>query len=420
MPLQVHSAVACLTLLAFSSAGAINQPDDQENPGAEVVQGTLISPGSTPFHLKATFTEGRDTTPVGTVEMFWLSPDKWRRVIQSDDFSQMLVVNGREVFEQDSDDYFPIRLQTLVTAIVDPKPTIDALRLGDRIQTKANGASDEDGLVCFDDKRRMCLRFSTGLTESLGAAGHSVQFTDYRKFRGKRIARILTDTVSPGDSLHAQVTELDELKNPDQSLFSISRPTPREKQLRTVLVPETELRSQAVEMHEIIWPQVLDGRTKGTATFYVSVDVNGKVREILPVKTDNERSNDSARLQIMKWKFNPIVKEGYPVQAESIFSFVLDTRAWGPPVPLSDEEARKLATNIVEPVIPPGTAQSGATVEVLVAIDAAGNLIEAIPGEGPPGLFSICYQAVAKWHFSPILQDGQPRPYRAAIKFQVP
>ena len=107
------------------------------------------------------------------------------------------------------------------------------------------------------------------------------------------------------------------------------------------------------------------------------------------------------------------------MQAESILTFGLNTRAWGPAAPLSDAEARKLASNITEPMVPPGTAPAGTVYTLWAAIDSEGNVIEVIPAEGPPGLFGPCYQALLKSHFNPILENGEPRPYRAEIKFRI-
>jgi hypothetical protein len=132
----------------------------------------------------------------------------------------------------------------------------------------------------------------------------------------------------------------------------------------------------------------------------------------------NERADDSARRQILKWKFKPPMKDGVPVQAEAILTFTLNTRAWGPADPLTDAEVRKLVSNMVEPEFPAGAA-AGTTYTLRAAIDHEGNLIEVIAGEGPPKLYSPCYQAIKKWHFSPFMQAGAPRPYRAQIVFQV-
>jgi hypothetical protein len=67
------------------------------------------------------------------------------RTIRSQDFSQTLIANGDKVFEQDSDDYFPLGLQTLATALVDPQLILDSWRPGDQLMTKADGSADESG-----------------------------------------------------------------------------------------------------------------------------------------------------------------------------------------------------------------------------------------------------------------------------------
>lgn len=77
--------------------------------------------------------------------MSWVAPDKWKRTIRSAEFCQTLIVNGDKIFEQDSDDYLPLAIQVLTTAMVDPRPVIAAFSPGDIARTKANGASDESG-----------------------------------------------------------------------------------------------------------------------------------------------------------------------------------------------------------------------------------------------------------------------------------
>ncbi len=121
-------------------------------------------------------------------------------------------------------------------------------------------------------------------------------------------------------------------------------------------MPEAELRSLALESTDIIWPQVLeDNNTRGETSYYVSVDRSGQVREILPLSVSVERADDTARRQIMKWKFKPAIKDGAPVQAEAVLNFHFDTRAYGPAKPLTDAETRELpATNTVDPILRAG------------------------------------------------------------------
>jgi outer membrane biosynthesis protein TonB len=150
-----------------------------------------------------------------------------------------------------------------------------------------------------------------------------------------------------------QVTELNDLRKSDAKLFSISQPTPPNQQLRSATVPEEELRNQALQPLEIIWPQVLDGATSGKTSYYVCVDRSGNVREVLPLSVAVERADRPAERQIAGWKFKPVLQDGVPVQAEAIMNFDFNTRAYGPAAPLTDSEARKMASGIVEPIYPP-------------------------------------------------------------------
>jgi hypothetical protein len=85
---------------------------------------TLAEPGGRPFYLKATLADNDDAKSEfnGTVEEYWLSPTKWRRVVKLRDFSQTRIVNGDLIYEENNGDYFPLNDEKLANEIVDPLP----------------------------------------------------------------------------------------------------------------------------------------------------------------------------------------------------------------------------------------------------------------------------------------------------------
>ncbi|HEY9125694.1 MAG TPA: hypothetical protein VIM62_01125 [Acidobacteriaceae bacterium] len=350
--------------------------------------------------------------------MDWLAPAKWRRTIKSSEFVQTLIVNGDKVFDQHSDDYLPLGLETLAQTMVDPRPILQAYHAGDRQVTKANGGSSESGLICYDPKRSLCARGRYGMLESVEIAGHSIDLMSYENFAGKRIARRINYTVSVGDFQTAVVTELSSLKKVDESLFAIAQPTPAEARLKNKSLSEAELRSLAVEMPEIVWPQVLDGAETGNASFYLGIDHKGRVREVLPIKTANERSNDSAIRQIMRWKFKPAIENGIPEQVEGVMNFSLNTRKYGPSSTLEDAQLRKLASNMAEPIVPREKAPPGTEYKLWIAVDSDGVVIEKIVASGPSDIFGEVDQALKQWHFQPIMENGHPMPYRGLLVFR--
>lgn len=394
------------------------QPVQGVDSAPRLVEGELTAAGSAPFHLKATITE-KDSSGASEVDIAWLDPSHWRRTISSDDFSQTLIVNGKDIFEKNSSDYFPLPLRVLVTAMADANSALRFWRPGDTVFTKANGLSRESGAVCPSPSAKNCFAYPWGLTEFVAAPGHSIWFTDYRKFKGKRIARQLVYRVDPGDSFTAKITNLDPLGHPSADLLSIPDATPPQGRLQTIDLPQAQLQALALQPLDIIWPQVIDGKTSGDTSYYVSIDRSGTVREALPVSVAVERADDSARRQISRWKFKPVLKEGAPVQVEGLLNFHFDTRAYGPAAPLTDSEVRKLATKIVEPDYPPGTP-SGTTCSVRIAVDSDGYGIEVMEGPCPRELAAPCLHAIQQWQFTPVLENGQPRPYRGEITFRVP
>jgi hypothetical protein len=113
-----------------------------------VVQGSLIAQGSQPFHLEANITEGRQATPYATIQMDWISATAYREIIRSADFNSVRVSSTGRFYEKDSARYVPLIMQTLTTAMLDPKPIVDAIQEGDRVLTKSNGSVDESGVSC--------------------------------------------------------------------------------------------------------------------------------------------------------------------------------------------------------------------------------------------------------------------------------
>ncbi len=123
-----------LTLLSLLTVSAQEAGDKVVSIGQAadhaVQQSRLTLAGGTPFHLKAHIANAGAAKPEysADVEEYWVSPEKWRRTVQSAGFSQTLVVNGGKVSEKLTGDYYPFWLRDLVTALFDPLPMVDQLR----------------------------------------------------------------------------------------------------------------------------------------------------------------------------------------------------------------------------------------------------------------------------------------------------
>jgi len=302
-------------------------------------QSSLTGTNAKPFHLKVHLLES--TNPPSPyqaeIEEYWVSPQQWRRTLDTPDFKQSLIVNGDQTSEQNTGDYYPLWLKSFVTGIFDSVPNADQWnKLDAKITqiTLPNGqrsdacarmkfkigsdtvSNDAFANVCFD---------GAGLLNFVGSPGYSMEFHDYKRFGEKMIARRYQDDPEPGTELVAKVVLLEELKKPDMTLFSIGQPTPPEERLQSIYVSQATIENAAEGQPALTWPTVQSGKTAGVLSMYVSVDRQGHVREAYPLNSDNAGLQDAARDQLLKWKLKPMVVNGVPVQAEAGLTFRFET-----------------------------------------------------------------------------------------------
>lgn len=241
---------------------------------------------------------------------------------------------GTKVSEQDTGDYYPFWLRQLVTAVVDPLPMLQTLKQTNAQIPKPSGS--EHSATCGRLQSKVgvppvqntafyvfCFEGSHGLLEYVVTPGYSVAFKNYKSFKDKRVARLLVTGPEPGTTIEANITELTELKNANESLFAVSQPTPKEQQLKSVILSEASLRSLSLQTPDIVWPSVRTGKTSGVLSMYISIDRSSHVRETFPLNSDNADLNDTARQQVQKWQFKPAATDGAPVQIESILNLRL-------------------------------------------------------------------------------------------------
>ncbi|MGB8521841.1 MAG: hypothetical protein WCD43_02650 [Candidatus Acidiferrales bacterium] len=394
----------------------------------------LTLPGSAPFHIKFSIRE--TTNPQSDrraeVEEYWVSPEKYRRTIQSPAFSQTLIVNGDAVSETNTGDYYPYWLYRVVTAVFDPVPFAAELeQTKQEIAEPSGGANDR---VCGDlhfrvDRIIVCFEGSGRLQSVFTKSGYA-EYKDYQKFGDKQVARRVVTEPEYKSEIEAAVTALDHLP-PSQdgwkdvtgeSLFEVKTPTPASDRIQVLRIGEDAMRSLVIGSSDIAWPAVVGGQDSGGCGAFLSADRNGNIREEFPAGCDNPSLDEPLHEALLKWKLKKPVVNGVPVQVTALmgFPFKVHVEPAPPITELSDEAARKLAANRVEPVFPSG-ARRGTRVEVMISVDDDGTFVGAAPGSNKDSiLFSAAYNAVARWKFSPYVEDGKPVPFKATLVFIVP
>jgi hypothetical protein len=428
----------CLVLVSLLAVNAAGQEAGDKivsiGQAAEnaVQQSKLTLAGGTPFHLKAHITNAGAPKPeyAADVEEYWVAPEKWRRTVQAAGFSQTLIVNGDKVSEKLIGDYYPFWLHDMVTALFDPLPMVDQLKLMQgHIEIPEDSAKSNS---CVNMQFRVgmapaqntvssafCFGGKGGLLQAVVTPGYKAQFDNYLPFKKKMVARTIKAEFAPGLVLTAKVTEIAELAAPDEKLFAIDAATPGRDQMKTSQVAEASARALALNTPPIVGPPVREGKTEGVISVYISVDRAGQVREVWPLASNNPELNEAIREQLLHWQYKPY-NNGGPSQMEAVLTFAFATRIENPIPVLSDAEARKLATRVVEAVVPPGKARKGTRFALRISVDEAGR-VQAVLNQNKvaPALYTAGATALKQWRFRPYMNNGKPDRFYADISFHV-
>lgn len=331
----MRKAVFLFILSAFGLQSAVLHADQVSQVRKAIERSTLNQPGTKPFHLKATiapsFERDKDSGRTGEVEIWWLSPYKWRRDIRSSEFHQIEIVTDGKDWQKNEGDYFPEWLRETAIELISPVPDAEAVlqRVKDadarqlHFQTK-QGVVSQTNIDWVTDtgtaEVKNIQRWSIALNPDNGRLlytygfGWGSEFKDYEKFHGLMIAR----TVNHGTpQVTAKVVILEDLASAPETLFEISKTQQAGAQLQTQLISETDLRKNLETTRPVSWPPLQDGVLEGNVTSWILVDRDGKVREMDGIVSENSAINDTGRQAIMNLHFKPFILNGAPVQVYS-------------------------------------------------------------------------------------------------------
>jgi hypothetical protein len=119
-----------LLLIGSLAISSYSTPAVAENMVGKVrkalERSTLSQAGTKPFHLKATigpsFERDKDSGRDGTIEIWWTSPNHWRREIRTARFHQIAVFSNNHEWQKNEGDYFPEWLRETAVQLINPLP----------------------------------------------------------------------------------------------------------------------------------------------------------------------------------------------------------------------------------------------------------------------------------------------------------
>ena len=377
-----------------------------------------------PFH--ALMEIGTREPYSGQVEVWWLSSTRYRLAIRSPKFTQLKVVNGDQVQEKDEGDYYPRWLENFVLALINPLPMASnfrggAVMLGAQLTRSCLGRDDRPGGITDQMTwGQICFTGSEPRLSYILTFNESMEFKDWKGFGKKQIARTYQTDVLDYQPVVGRLTKLEELKKPDESMFTIMAATPADQRITTSLVPTAKEEGLIEQAPVIQWPTVREGKTDGYMIVYARTDRTGQVRETAKHNSDQPGLESFGMEQALRYKFKPLLVDGVAQQME--MPLVLHFRSQlADPLPiLSVVDMKKQMISCDIGGLPQGTAK-GAVVTIRISVNEAGNVTGMGPvGSGKGTDWVAAISKLRSCRFAPYVVNGKATYYKGDIELAAP
>jgi hypothetical protein len=399
---------------------------DADTAISRALKTSSLTEEGTPFHAVLVIGDGKSPYS-GRVEVWWAAKQKYKTVITSPSFSQTRIVNGAEVMEANSGDYYPRWLETFVDAILDPVPMIEnfkgrggAVMVGQQITRSCVRRDDRPGgitdVMTWGD---VCVSGSKPHLQSVLTMNYSVEFGDWKSFGKKEIARTYKTDVLDYQEVHAHLTALEELRDAPEDLFAVKTPTPPDQQIKTAFV-STHTEEAMVEIApRIDWPTVREGKTDGYMIVYARTDRAGQVRETAKHNSDQPGLEDFGMQQALRYKFKPLLVDGVAVQMEMPLVLHFNSKIADPLPMLTGAELLKQISGCNAKLVS-SIPSSGRVKPVSISVNEEGKLT----GEGfgpnvdagsPAVLVKVVLALGLDCHFAPLVRNGAATYYHGAL-----
>lgn len=432
--LQSSLVVCCLLIAGVSSVqGQISgfpqlqgERVDADTALNRALNSSSLTAEGNPFH--AVLVIGDSKSPYsGRVEVWWAAKEKYKTVISSPKFSQTRIVNGPQVMETDSGDYYPRWLENFVDAILNPVPMIGNftghggfVMLGQQITNSCLRRDDRPGGITDEMTwGDVCFSGSKPHLRSVLTMNYAVDFDDWKAFGKKDVARTYKTYVLGFQEVVAHLVTLKELRDVPEDLFAVKTPTPAEQQIRTVFVSTQREESLVENVPKIDWPTVHEGKTDGYMIVYARTDRTGQVREAAKHNSDQPGLEDFGTEQALRYKFKPLVVNGVAVQMEMPLVLHFTSQIADPLPVLKGAELLKQISGCDTRLV--SSVPSGERVRpVRISVNEEGKLT----GEGfgpnvdagtPAVLVTVRIALGLDCHFAPLVRNGVATYYHGAL-----
>jgi TonB family protein len=318
-----------LTTILFAQAASADSKQETAQGllrrAAEVSGPAAAMKGPYRIEYKVTF-YGPNTEPVqGTYLRTWISRRQWRTEVSTIGYSGTEVEDGESrwvarkphFFEPHAVSQLLDDLQPVTDAQINPNEKVSKIREdthgGARlrcIETQSQNVtpSMSEKALCFDE--------STGALVRIKDNGHRTEFFDFDKKDGALIARKIQQF--RGHELVAEA-ELTSLSPQDKNAAGVLEHPANSRHFTTCDGRVTS--GRLVERATPVYPAAARAAHQtGSVEIHAVIDIDGTLKDMEIVKGGSKLLEDSALDAARKWRYEPYMCGGVPVEVETTMS----------------------------------------------------------------------------------------------------
>jgi hypothetical protein len=364
----------------------------------------------------------------GRVEVWWVEAAKYRLLVKSPKFNQEKVVNGDQVSEEDQGDYYPRWLENFVLAVLDPVPMAKnfrerggAVMLGPQITRSCLQRDDRPGGITDQlTWGSVCFSGSETHLSSVQTMNVYMEYKDWKKFDKKQIARTYSTDVLDYRPVEGRLITLEEIKKPDEAMFTVSGVTSVGQRISTAFVSTLKEESLVEQAPVIEWPSVREGKTEGYMIVYARTDRTGRVREGAKHNSDQPGLESFGMEAALRYKFKPLMVNGVPQQMEMPLVLHFTSRLDDPLPILTVDQMKKQMMGCTVDALPPSTPK-GTVITIRVSVDESGKMTGMGPvGKGTGADWLAAMSSLQSCKFHPYVVNGKATYYKGDVELVAP
>jgi Periplasmic protein TonB, links inner and outer membranes len=296
---------------------------------AKILQDLIAANGAdlqptTPWHIELTydeFDEDGDNVHSGTIEEFYISPKKYKKVIKTDEFAQTEVANGIDLYRgRDQSWPAPSTLQAMREVL---SPLYGAVVTADASPDKLDWTVGQTKMPCVvlrngtviseNGLRKFCYEPGTAIVRyTRGRGWDETVYNDVFLFEHRHFAHDLEVTHGGKSFLKIHLAKIETVPTLDDSLFLPPAGSPGPVS-GVVTVPSGILMNEYLVHRE--FPHFARG-TRGKVTVKFTVNKDGRVMQAQATDGPDELRKP-AEENVMKMQFRPFLVLDKPVEVES-------------------------------------------------------------------------------------------------------